>query len=212
MLKGYEIKINDRVFVANDEVNLKAVDLHGQAQTRIAEINTQAAPLQTELADLQALVTAKLATDADLQQLKTVGEQLLPLLAEKQRLQGQLEGKYPWFEETGFISPWRSDSRITLARVALITAGHSGAGTQNYVFFRTGGRKFLLGSPETPLGSQAGPQLFDLDLTAGPMTTADLRGFAVGMLGQPEPYANAPGPLAPATDPGRGGRPGRLRQ
>jgi len=43
-----------------------------------------------------------------------------------------------------------------------------------------------------PLNASFGPQLFELDLLAGPLAAADLRGYALGMLANPFPYADAP--------------------
>jgi hypothetical protein len=78
------------------------------------------------------------------------------------------------------------------AKVTVVTAPHSGADTRNYVYFQTGGHKYLLGSPTAPLTPDQGPQEFRLDLEAAPLTAADLRGYALGMLGHPSPYGDAP--------------------
>jgi hypothetical protein len=76
--------------------------------------------------------------------------------------------------------------------VTLTTCEHTGAGTGNYVYFRSGGKKYALSSPLSPLNASYGPQTFSLDLLAGPLEAADLRGYAVGMLAHPDPYADAP--------------------
>src|SRR5262249_30875317 len=47
-------------------------------------------------------------------------------------------------------------------------------------------------SPATPLTAGAGPRAFGLDLLAGPLTAADLRGWALGMLAHPNPFGRAP--------------------
>jgi hypothetical protein len=78
------------------------------------------------------------------------------------------------------------------AKVTVVTAPHSGADTRNYVYFQTGGHKYLLGSPTAPLTPDQGPQEFRLDLESAPLTAADLRGYALGMLGHPSPYGDAP--------------------
>ena len=95
---------------------------------------------------------------------------LAPLASAKRRLEGQLQGNYPWFEDRGFRSPWRDQPAIKRARVTLATETHSDADTQNYVYLHTGGRKYLLGSPANPLTGTTGPQVFTLDLEAGPLT------------------------------------------
>ncbi len=51
----------------------------------------------------------------------------------------------------------------------MATYTHTGAGTENVVYFRTGGKKYPLSSPLAPLNASFGPQLLELDLLAGPL-------------------------------------------
>jgi hypothetical protein len=162
------------------------------ARARIAEIGQKITPLQAQLADLVALVQSQLATEEDRQRLADVEAALMPLQAETFWLDGQIQGKYPWFVDKSFNSPWREQPSVHSAKVMLLTQDRPAADTRNFVYFRTGGRKYLLGSPSMPLTAAQGPQEFVLDLFAGPLTAADIRGWAVGMLGHPEPYEKTP--------------------
>ena len=192
VLGGYAIEINGRPFASNNAVNLKAQDTQNAARARLDELGLASVPLESERADLVALVEAQLAGDADQARLAALEEQLAPLTAEMLWLEGQLQGHYPWFVEAAFRSPWREDSSLGSVRVTLITNTHAGARTQNYVYFRTGGHKYLLGSPGEPMSGALGAQQFDVDLQACPLAAGDLRGYAVGMLAHPHPYDNAP--------------------
>ena len=60
-------------------------------------------------------------------------------------------------------------------------APHTGADSRNFVYFRTGGHKYLLGSPTMPLTPDYGPQEFVLDMAVSPLDASDLRGFGLGM-------------------------------
>ena len=192
LLEGYEITINGRPFAANADVNQSVRVIQDTARFRLAELAVDIAPRRSEARDLRALADALLASAPDLERLAVVENALNPLLTEKRRLEGQTRGIYPWFEEPEFRSPWRTDSSVKSVRVTLMTQTHSGADTENYVYFRTGGHKYLLSSRANPLSGRHGAQRFEVDLIAGPFTAADSRGYAVGMLGHGFPYAHAP--------------------
>jgi hypothetical protein len=182
-LAGYDIQINGRPFASHAEINLGVQTAHEAARLRQAELDLTIGPLETEAADLRSLVEAGLATADDQERLRDVESTLTPMQRERQRLVAQLEGSYPWFEEVEFVSPWRTPTPVAAAQVTLVTDAHPGADTRNFVYFRTGGHKYLLSTPDTPLNAESGPQEFHLELIAGPLTAADLRGYAVGMLG-----------------------------
>lgn len=192
ILCGYDIRINGRPFAANNEVNAAISRVQDAARDRLAELDPEITPIAEEADDLRALIEAGLATDEDQQRLEDIGERLVPLLAEQNRLERQLRGSYPWFQEPGFCSPWREGADINDIRITLLTYPHSGADTRNYVYFRTGGHKYLLGSPDNPLAPEHGPQVFRLDLVGAPLTAADLRGKALGMIAHGEPFGDAP--------------------
>ena len=192
VLAGYEIQINGQTFASNDNVGLKAKEAQDNARFELADLGLQTAPLEQEQSDLSALVQTQLAGPADLARLAEVEQQLAPLKARKRWLEGQVRGEYPWFEEPDFDSPWREDAAVGTLSVTLVTDTHPGADTGNYVYFRTGGHKYLLGSPSEPLSGQAGAQEFAIDLLAGPLTAADMRGYSVGMLAHAQPYGSAP--------------------
>jgi hypothetical protein len=110
----------------------------------------------------------------------------LDALRQQERLvTKRLQGQYPWFIDEQFVSPHRAETAIREAKVTLETCNHEGADTQNYVFFSTGGHKYLLNEQFTQLSAEAGPQEFEVDLLAGPLTAADLRRWAVGTLAVP---------------------------
>lgn len=182
-LAGYEIQVNGRVFASHAGVDRAVQRAHEAARLRQAELELTVAPLETEQADLESLVETGLATADDEERLRDIRATLAPMRAERERLAAQLEGRYPWFEETEFTSPWRTDEPVGAARITLVTDSHPGADTHNVVYFRTGGHKYALSGFEHPLTGEAGPQTFQLDLIAGPLVAADLRGYAVGMLG-----------------------------
>ena len=192
ILAGYEIQVNGRSFASNDEVNLKAQEAQDSARFELAELGLRIAPLEAELSDLAALEEAQLAEENDLDRLAAVRAELAPLETERRRLEGRVEGRYPWFEEPGFRSPWREDTSVGSAMVTLVTHTHPGADTKNYVFFRTGGHKYFLNTETEPLSGASGSQEFELDLLAGPLTAADMRGYAVGMLAHNLPFGDAP--------------------
>lgn len=191
-LAGYEVTVNGKRLAASETVNRKAREAQNAAQSRLAGLGAQIGPKQAELADLKALVQTGLATEAEQGRVAVLDAELQPLLLEKRRLERQVQGEYPWLEDADFRPIGRNGSLVSSAKVTVLTQLHTAADTQNYVYFRTGGRKYLLGSHERPFSSEAGPQSFDLDLLAGPLTTGDLRGYALGMLGNAYPYGPAP--------------------
>lgn len=125
-----------------------------------------------------------------LEQVDTAG-----LEAQKTLLRGMLAGTSPWFLDADFNSPWRkgaADTPIKQMRVTIETAAHTAADTKNYVYFSVGGHKYLVASPSRPLSWEEGPQVFDLDLRAGPLVKSDLRVWGLGMLGHPNKQGKGP--------------------
>ena len=191
-LAGYEIRVNGELLASNDAVKQKAGDSQQEAQLEIADLGLKIAPLKKEAEDLKALDEAKLATDKDLEKLADTEKKLQPLAEQLKRLEGQVAGRYPWFQEAKFQPDWLAKASAKSVKVTLLTAAHAGADTKNYVYFRTGGKKYLLASPESPLAASFGPQTFELDLLAGPLSASEIRGFMLGMLAQPSPYGEGP--------------------
>ena len=190
VLAGYEIAINDKPFAAG-KPDAKAEDRDPGAK-RLAELAGQMGPLEQVQSDMQQLVVANQLEEEDKTQLKDVLTKLAPMAREKTWLEGQLEGKYPWFQDTAFKSPADGKPVVSSARVTLLTFTDKKADTSNYVYARIGGHKYFVSAPDQPLTGQAGPQVFVLDLMAGPLTDADLRDWAVGMLGNAKHYDGAP--------------------
>lgn len=129
--------------------------------------------------------------------LKEAGLPLESLQEQQKWLEGRIQGRYPWFVHEQPLPPSQAgaetaQSPINKLEVILETCTHPGASSQNYVYFRVGGHKYLLNDLYLPITAEKGPQKFSLDLRAGPLTAADLRGWAVGMLGAPLPFDQAP--------------------
>ncbi len=159
---------------------------------RLTALAGEIGPLEQVQSDMQQLLVANQLEEEDKTQLKEVLTKLGPLAREKNWLEGTLEGKYPWFEDKAFKSPADGKPVVSSAKVTLLTVTDKRADTANYVYTRIGGRKYFISSPARPLTYQKGPQVFDLDLMAGPLTDADLRDWAVGMLGNAKPYDSTP--------------------
>jgi hypothetical protein len=181
-LGGYEIRINGRPFASHAGIDQSVQAAQEAAGFRQAELDLTIGPLETEAGELRGLIEAGLETADDQERLADIESALAPLAAERQRLLAQRAGRYPWYEEPDFDSPWRLETPIASARVTLLTYSHPGADTRNFVYFRAGGHKYVLNSPDQQLTGELGPQTYQLDLIAGPLTAADLRGNAVGML------------------------------
>jgi hypothetical protein len=192
ILAGYEIEINGRPFASDDDVDASAADTQAAALARLAEIAVEISPFEAEAEDIRLLIDAGVAPDDAETRLQEIDEQLLPLAQERTRLERQVAGGYPWYEEPAFESPWRTGEPVQKVVVSVVTAAHTGADTQNYVYYRTGGHKYLLSSPVNPLSAENGMRVFPLDLMGGPLTPGDLRGHALGMLAHADPYGVAP--------------------
>jgi hypothetical protein len=191
-LAGYEVRVNDRT-VAAGRPGVRPKQLLARDGAKLAEVGRAAGPLEREGADLRDLTRAKLATPDDARRLEEVEKQLAALAPEKARLEARLQGRAAWFTAPDVDLPARADGpAVRSARVKVQTRAHDGADTHNYVYFRTGGAKYLIGSPERPLTPAAGAQEFDLDLRAGPLAADGLRGWALGMLAAPQPQGDAP--------------------
>ncbi|HEY1381433.1 MAG TPA: hypothetical protein VGF55_31825, partial [Gemmataceae bacterium] len=164
-----------------------------EVRKQLAELGRTANPLERERADLRDLAQAKLTTPDDTRRLEEVEQQLAKLAPDRARLEGQLQGKAPWFTAPDAKLPEPpAGAPVRSARVKVVTWPHDGADTRNYVYFRTGGTKFLLANPDRPLAPTAGVQEFDLDLDAGPLSAAARRGWALGTLAPPQPQGDAP--------------------
>ncbi len=192
ILAGYTIQVNRKPFATNSAVNANGRGKQDEARERLMELSREQGSEQAELTDLRALVAASLATDADRTRLAELERTLGPQLAEVQRLERQLRGAAPFYSESSFRSAWRTNGAIEKLKVTVVSAPHTGASTRNYIYFRTGGHKYLLGSAVQPLSPDFGPQEFELDLATAPLTASDLRGYALGILAPHEPTGDAP--------------------
>ena len=192
ILAKYEIRINGRLFASNDDVNQKADETRKQAGLRLDALQPEISPLELEVTDLRTLVEADLASDDDRDRLAEVEIILEPLRMEKERLEALIAGTFPWFVESSFQPKYRESASVQAATVTLWTANHAGADSRNFTYFKTGGRKYRLSTPDQPLANDSEPQEFQLDLLNGPLTAADIRGLGIGMLAHSTPYGSAP--------------------
>ncbi|MEZ6094339.1 MAG: hypothetical protein R3C03_08860 [Pirellulaceae bacterium] len=192
VLQRYELRINGKVFAGSSDSPVQVQDALALAQMQLNRLRTDSEPLRSVAEELRAIANAGLASDAEREQLNAIEESLLPMLREQNLLERKLAGSYPWFVDPNFHSPWRDGQAVSELKVTLSTAAHVGSGTSNYVYYQTGGHKYLLSSPLNPLSVDLGPQTFYLDLPAGPLDTADIRGHSLGMLAFDANNGNAP--------------------
>ncbi|MFH1267247.1 MAG: hypothetical protein ABIK89_16080, partial [Planctomycetota bacterium] len=192
VLDGYEIQVNGRPLASGKALGVSPKQAQDAVHAKLKDLQLKIQPLLSERSAIEDFIKAKLATEADTKRLVEVEAELVPLLKEQYRCERQLQGKHPWFEDAQFVSPWREKGLIGSAKVTLVTRTHGAADTRNHIYLQTGGHKYLLGTLAAPLSAARGPQVFPLDLVAGPLTAGDLRGFAVGMLAPANPYARAP--------------------
>ncbi|MDX1930959.1 MAG: hypothetical protein SFV81_30825 [Pirellulaceae bacterium] len=185
-IDGYTLTINGKVFATKNRLDANGRLLQDTARERLAEISNELSSSEQELSELSGLIATQLATEADSQRFQELTSVALPKLAEQRRLQRQLQGVSPFWSDATFDSPWRGKNLIQQVKVTLLTAPHSEAETNNFVYFGVGGHKYLLGSPMTPLSPDQGSQEFVLDLATAPLIAGDLRGFSIGMLAVPE--------------------------
>jgi hypothetical protein len=192
IIASYRIEVNGRPFVSNNSVSANGRGMQDAARERLMELDRDSGAQQAELNNLRALVGTGLATSVDRARLAELDKELAPQLVERMRIDRQLRGAAPFYLESDFQPQWRRNGTIERVKVTVVTAPHSGADTRNYVYFRIGGHKYLLGSPLYPLSPDYGPQEFELDLSTAPLTASDLRGYALGMLAHHETSAEAP--------------------
>jgi hypothetical protein len=191
-LELLEIQINGKLFHRTEGAPRHIQDEQALAHIRLREVSNGIESLRADAERLRELVDCGLATDDEIQELADFEEVVVPQLQEQNRIERQLAGSYPWFIDSVFHSPWRNGHLLQSMSVTLVTAPHTGADTSSFVYYSSGGRKYLLSSPASPLTPEHGPQTFQLDLIGGPATAADLRGHNLGMLSNGIPYSAAP--------------------
>src|SRR6056297_141403 len=191
-LSEFSITINGKPFYSSAGLDVHVQNEQALAEARLSELGGEVDPMVEQAESLRELVGSGLATDDEAQQLRDLGAVIVPKLQERSRIERQIQGSYPWYLARDFRSPWRNGHDVESMSVTLIVAPHRGAETRNYVYYQTGGRKYLLSSPANPLTHESGPQTFAIDLIGGPATASDLRGHSVGMLGTDQPQGDTP--------------------
>ena len=220
-LSGYEIQVNGKTLHSASGLKVRPKQLQDEALKKLAGLNTAAAPVSQELTDLRDLAQSGLASENEKARLAELEKQTAatPSLEETMLLERQLQGKAPWFVEkipekaVATAAPSRDllDLAFDLLTPRALAAAEAVASpprsvrvtvvtdtaldqsdTSNYVYFIAGSHKHLIGSPESPLTSNNGPQVFDLDLAAAPLDASDLRGFGLGMLAPPKAKGKGP--------------------
>ena len=172
VLARYKVTVNGVILAEHDEIDSNALEQRTAAGQRLDEIAAEIASQQNELTDLESLVTAGLATEADQQRVAELQIELAPQLTEQRQLDRQLQGSAPWYVDGDFHPAWEGNSAIEAMKVTVVTAPHTGADSRNFVYFQTGGHKYLLGSPTMPLTPHYGPQEFVLDMAVSPLRAA----------------------------------------
>jgi hypothetical protein len=192
-LSGYELKINQQLFAANDAVHRRAKESIEQHELSWVDLTGTLDPLRQEREDLRALGEAGLSEVHEISRFAELESQTEPLEKQLADCEAVLRGVSPWFVEQGVVVPGRSaGAPISDLKAIVVTAPHTNAQTYNRVYFRTGGRKYFLRPENGLLSPDAGPQQFNLELAAGPLTAGDVRGFSLGMLAHGQPYAQTP--------------------
>ena len=208
-LAGFELQVNGQTLHSAKGLKVHPKQLRDEAMKKLGTLNQQGAPAAKELAELRDVVQFGLASDAQKARLKELEQQTSTAGAspeEKTRLERQISGISPWYVEAipsasvkvaaaagprspfDLLTPRAYALEATPAprnvKVTVLTASHTNADTRNYVYVTIGGRKYLIGTPQSPL-TNAAPQAFGLDLMAGPLDSSDLRGWGLGMLAPP---------------------------
>ena len=192
VLAGYKVTVNGKILAERENVDSDAIEQRRAAEQRKDELTAEIASRQAEVVDLESLITAGCGTEADQQHLKELQIELAPQLTEQRQLDRQLLGSAPWYTDGDFHPAWETDSVISSMKVTVVTAPHTGADSRNFVYFQTGGHKYLLGSPSLPLTPTYGPQEFLLDIAVSPLRASDIRGFGLGMIANDLPQGDAP--------------------
>jgi len=192
MLRGYEIQINGMEFAKQEGVDARIGEVLTEANAELEELRRQTVALQADGQALAALAEAQLATPENLDQLAQLERDLDPLEQQIRAIEGRLNGSHPWYVDGNFAPRGRPAASVGSARVTLVTSQRDTSDSQNHIYFRTGGRRYLLERNADALGAGPGAQTFELDLQAAPLSAGDIRGFALGMLAAPHPFGDAP--------------------
>jgi hypothetical protein len=86
-MASYTIRVNGELLASNDAVNIGPREQNDAARERLTALESQLAPLESEQSDLQALVAANLATNADQARLAELQSTLASRVGERRRCQ-----------------------------------------------------------------------------------------------------------------------------
>lgn len=196
-LAGYRVEVNGQLFAEHGGLDLDVQKECTKARNELGMLLPPHQALQDQLQSLQSYVSTGLATDADKAELEKVKAGIEKTREPVEELKGKVAGYAPWFLESdpGFKPAPLPGSPVKAFQVTLATGGGDQPGTQNPVYLKAGGRKFLLASKTDPLADDPKPQKFQIteaDLLAQPLSQEDLKSPGIGMIGSDERFSVVP--------------------
>lgn len=183
-LDTVEVSANGRVLLAVSNGRINPSESRSETEAQLQSLGQDLGTREQELRDLRALQEAGLATQADLERLVQLEQELAELDAQRRWLEGVLAGRYPFYVERRFLNPLRGGFPLTQLELLLETAPAPDAGTVHSVFLKLGGHSVLLnpqGDELEPPGSYALP----VDLFSVPLVPSDLRRVELAVLARP---------------------------
>ncbi len=177
VLEGLEIKLNGISFFSGRGIHKSALRARQETSQRLANRQEASDPmLQALLKSLGGSAEARLATAPDF------GEAI--------RLQRQVAGAYPWYVAPEFTATTPDSGLVNSLQVLVETFDHGLAETRHWAYFSVGGHKYWLDpqAAET-VGTM---RVYQLDLSAGPLSAANLRGWGLGLIGNPAVRQTSP--------------------
>ncbi len=172
VLDGLSVTVNGKSLVSRKQLGLSARETQQQARSRLEEIRKQTDPLVVALFE-----NLPQSTEAPSLVPSTYGDLF--------RLERQVQQGFPWFVDDEFVPRQLRRAKIQRVRVTLETFDHQLAETRHRVYFSVGGHKYLLDPIKAYNLEAESAQEFELDLDAGPLLAADLRGWKLGLLANP---------------------------
>lgn len=195
-LAKYKIELNGQLYAANGSFNKSLKQVIQQYQFKVKELMAKNDVLAGKVDELTTIVEAGLGTEAEEKILAENKAELAGLVEPLRRMGGQLLGQFPAVVETeSSFQPVVPTDRVASIRLAMLAGGDEQPGTVNPLYFRAGGRKFLLASELAPLADAPNEQVFELspvDLSFDPVSRSDLNNFSIGLLGSNQPLSQQP--------------------
>lgn len=197
MLEGYSIEVNGKLFASNDSADVNVGEAQEVNRTELERLSPAHNALATEVSELQAYIDTGFATDSDKEQLKAKNDELDASVGPISEAAGRVAGSIPWFNETheDFKPAPATGPVAEEVKITLVTGTEDNAGTTNPVYLKVAGQKHLLTSELDFLVDEPGEQHFlftKADLQSAPITTASLRNFEIGAVGNDRRFDAVP--------------------